>query len=170
MGNKRPREAEHARVSGERTIGELGQLPVETARQIVSKLANLVFDDVKVVHQPFRRRCDRSLFTDRTRDGAVGGEKDATVAPQPPRQSAAPAALDRVSLCFSETLGVLFEALEAEELGANRLFQLVPRNGGTKQAESKSPGEGGSLQFSDPNSLDRIVSLAIREALRPFPA
>ena len=62
---------------------------------------------------------------------------------------------------------MLLEPLEAEELGANRLFQLVPRNGGATQAEPRLPAEGRSLQFSDPKSLDRIVSLALREALRP---
>ena len=62
VGDKGPGHAEHPRISGERPVGELGQLPVVARRQIVADLADLLFDDVIVVDQPFRRRRDRASF------------------------------------------------------------------------------------------------------------
>ena len=57
--DERPRNAEHARIPGERTDAELGQLPVVARRQVVTHLANLFVDEIVIVEQPFGRRRDR---------------------------------------------------------------------------------------------------------------
>ena len=59
-GRQKPRRAEHARISGERTVSELRQLPVIARRQVVADLADLLLDEMIVVEQPFGRRGDRA--------------------------------------------------------------------------------------------------------------
>ena len=72
VGDEGPGQAEHARISGERSVGQLRQLPVVAGRQIGADFANLPFDEMIVVDQPFRRRRDRVPFVDRPGDGAIG--------------------------------------------------------------------------------------------------
>ena len=60
-----PGEAEHARIAGERPVGELGQLAVVARRQVVADLADLLFDEVVVVEQPFGGRRDGPALVDR---------------------------------------------------------------------------------------------------------
>ena len=63
------RERVDARVSGERTVGELRQLEVVLSRKVLANLADLILDDVMVVAQPvFRADCRRVL-----RDGRRSG-------------------------------------------------------------------------------------------------
>ena len=51
-----PRDPEDARIAFQRAIGELGQLPIESARQVIANFANLLFDDMKVIDQPLGGR------------------------------------------------------------------------------------------------------------------
>ena len=53
MGDIGPGQTENPRVSGELTLGQLGQLAVIAGWQIVADLAQLLFDQVKVVQKPF---------------------------------------------------------------------------------------------------------------------
>ncbi len=53
MRDERPGNAEHPRIAGERPVGEFRQLAVVTGRQVVANLADLFFDEVIVVQQPF---------------------------------------------------------------------------------------------------------------------
>ena len=72
VGDEGPGEAEHARIAGERTVGQLRQLPIVAGRQIGADFANLPFDEVIVVDQPLGGRRDargahRSLWRSRGR-------------------------------------------------------------------------------------------------------
>jgi len=46
------------------TTFELGKLAVVTGREVVPYLVQLALHEMKVVHQPFRRGGDHSLFPD----------------------------------------------------------------------------------------------------------
>jgi len=70
VSDEGPCHAEHPRKAGERTSGQLRQLPVVAGRQIVADLADLLFDEVIVVEQPLGGRSDRTAFPDR---GGGGG-------------------------------------------------------------------------------------------------
>ena len=60
-----PGDAEHARKSGERSVGELGQLAIEARRQVLADLADLFFDHVVVVEHPLGGRRDAATFVHR---------------------------------------------------------------------------------------------------------
>ena len=111
-----PGQAVDARIALERAAGELGQLAVEARRQVLPDLAELILDDVEVVHEPLGRGRDRSLFADRARDRAVGGEQDLPVLLKAGEQEppAALAGVDRV--LRRQALRELLEALGGKEL------------------------------------------------------
>ena len=119
--DERPGEPVDARVAFERTVGELGQLTIESARQIVPDLPQLLVHDVEVVDQPFRGRRDGSLLPDGPGDDAVGFAQDAAVVLHPRQEWAAPRRA-RDGLGGGQTLGVLLESLDAEQLRTDRLF------------------------------------------------
>ena len=125
MGDEGPGQAEHARISGERPVGELRQLPVIAGRQIGADLADLLLDEMIVVDQPFRRRRDRAALVDRLGDRAIGVEQHRRVVGEPARQRMALGRLRRHRLRDREAPRVLLEALDAEELFANGL-SIVP--------------------------------------------
>ena len=126
--DERPGQAEDARIALEGPFRELGQLAIEAAREIVADLADLLLDDVEVVDQPLGGRRDGAFLADRRADGAIRGEQHPAVVAQPLRQRPTGAGPRRHALGSREALGMLLEALDAEELGADRLFG-VPRDG-----------------------------------------
>ena len=125
MRDEGPGEAEDARIAGERSRGQLGKLPVVGRRQIVTDLADLLLDEVIVVEQPFGGGGDRAALVDRAGDGAIRAEQSRFVLLQaggerpPVRRSRGD------GLGHRETLGMLLETLDAEELLADGLF-VVP--------------------------------------------
>lgn len=123
--HERPGQSEHARIPGERPIRQLGQLAIIAAWEILSDFPNLVLDDVEVVDQPLGRRSDRAVLADGGGDGAVRAEQHPPVVAKARRQCSAPGGPGRHALRGGETLGVLLEALDAEELTADRLCGIA---------------------------------------------
>jgi hypothetical protein len=119
MRNEGPGNAEDARIACQRPVGELGKLAVEAGRKIVLDLADLFVDDVKIVDQPFRRRRDRTVLVGRLRQRAIGTEQDLAIVAQPGGERVPGSRSWRDPLCGREGLRVLFEALDAEEFGAD---------------------------------------------------
>ena len=73
VGDERPGNAEHTRITGKRTFAQFRQGAVIAGRQIVLDLANLLVDDIKIVEHPFGRGLDGAAGGCRMRDGAIGG-------------------------------------------------------------------------------------------------
>ncbi len=90
-------------------------------------LANLFFHDVKVVDQPLGRWRDEPFLTDGLGDRAIRLEQHPAVVPEPCRQRPTGSGPWRDALSSREALGMLLEALDAEELRADRLFG-IPRD------------------------------------------
>ena len=111
MGNEGPGQTEYPWIPGERSGGELRQLPVVTGRQIGADLANLLFDQIIIVDQPFRRRRDRAPLVDRLGDIAIGMEQRRGVVGKPARQRMTFGRLRRDWLCEREAPRVLLQAL-----------------------------------------------------------
>ena len=79
VGDVRPRQPEHARVSVEVAAGELRELPVVVGREVVADLPELLVDDREVVDQPLGGRGDRAFVLDRLCQHPICLDQDATV-------------------------------------------------------------------------------------------
>ena len=119
VGDEGPGQAEHPRISRERPVGELRQLPIIAGRQGGADFANLPFDEVVVVDQPFGRRRDGAALVDRSGDRAVGVEQYGSVVGEPVGQRMTPGRLRRDRLRDREASRVLLQAFDAEQLLAN---------------------------------------------------
>ena len=129
VGHEGPGDAKHPRVSHEGSARELWQLPVEARRQILADVADLRFNEMVIVEQPFRGRSDGALFAHRPSDGAIGREQHGFVVAQPCAERWATYRLRCDLLCDGEAGRMLLETLDAEELCAQELVIVPGRNG-----------------------------------------
>ena len=88
--------------------------------------ADLFFDEMKIVEQPFRRRRDRAFASIRLGHELIGVQEDAFVLVQ-----ASDEFVGRRPGCQfvgrRHRFGVPFELFDIEEFRAQRLFFFVPR-------------------------------------------
>jgi hypothetical protein len=117
--DERPGDAENARVSRQRPDRELREFPVVALRKVLADLADLRFDDVVVVGEPFGRRRDRAALADGCRDRTVRGQQHDAVVPQTRAQRLHGRRARRHGLGSGQRLGMLLEPLDAEQLGAD---------------------------------------------------
>ena len=129
MRDVSPRDAENARVPFQRSVGELGQLPVISARQVVANLANLLFDDVKIVDQPLRRRRDRALLANGAGNVAIRLEQCPPVVAHARRNRPAAPRVAGDALRDGERLAVLFKPLDAEQFGTDQFVGMREAGG-----------------------------------------
>ena len=83
VGDKSPGEAEHAGISCERAICQLRQLPIIAWRQSGADFADLPFDQIVIVDQPFGSRGNRAALIDCFGDRAVGVEQNGSIIGEP---------------------------------------------------------------------------------------
>jgi hypothetical protein len=121
VGDESPCEAEDSGVAFEMSLGKFRQVPVEAGVQIALDLTELLFHDVEVVDDPFRRGRDRALLVESTSDRAISGEQYASVLCYPWRD-AGPSAPGRDAVRSREAPRMLFQSLGPEKFRANRLF------------------------------------------------
>jgi hypothetical protein len=88
--------------------------------------ANLLFDNVIIVEQPFGRRRNGAALADRGCGGAIRFEQDGRIVPQPGDERSAGYRYRGVLGCC-EALGMLFETLDTEELLADGFFVIPGR-------------------------------------------
>ena len=119
MRNKGPGQAEYARIAGERSIGELGQLPIVAGRQRGADFANLPLDEVIIIDQPIGCGCMRASLIDCSDDHTISVEQYGTIIGEATGQGMALAPRRDDRLRNRETSRMLFETLDAEQLGAD---------------------------------------------------
>ncbi len=124
MGDERPGHPEHARVALKRPARELRQHSIETGREILADLADLLFNEVVVIEQPLGGRRDRPTFPRGRRNSPIGGEQHQLVVAQPRAQRPAGCRSARDLLRGGEASRMLLEALNAEELFAQDLATI----------------------------------------------
>src|SRR5258708_19954154 len=115
MGDKSPGQSEDAGIALERPIGQFRQLAVETGRQITPDVADLRFDDRKIIEQPFGGRRDRAIVANRLTDAQIRITQGCAVVFEPDRQLALAARFWRHRLRGGETLGMLLEPPYAQQ-------------------------------------------------------
>jgi len=108
--------------------GQLRQLAVVVRRKIVADLAELFLDDMEVVDKPLRRRCDGAFILDRAGEGTIGLQEDTPVLANPAGNGMSRAGLGRDWLGCRQRLAVLFQALDAEQLGDDWLVVSPARD------------------------------------------
>ena len=127
VGDVSPCHSENPGIADERTVGQLRQLPVVPGGKVGANLADLLFDDVEVVEQPFRGRSNGSSRVDGARYVAVRVKQHPLVLRKARSERRPPPPMSRNRLGGGKSRGVLFQALDAEELGADGIL-VVPRD------------------------------------------
>src|SRR5207237_4770715 len=79
VGDQRKREGINTRIVLERTVAEFRQLVIVTLRQVLANLAHLLFDDMKIVDQPFGGRRDDMLVANRFGQGFISSDQLASI-------------------------------------------------------------------------------------------
>jgi hypothetical protein len=116
-----PGQAEYARIAPKGVLRELGELAVESAREILPDLADHRVDDVKVVDEPFRGRSGHPFVADHRRDLSVALEERARAVPYGGRQAATGLAVGKNTLA-RDALRMFLEALRAEQVCPDRIL------------------------------------------------
>ena len=124
MRDEGPRNAENARVAFERAVGQFGELAIEIWGKVVMNFPHLLFNDVKVVEQPFGGGRDGAPCGHRARDAAVRLDEDFGIVFDPGEKPAPSGRLKRDPLGRREALGMLLQAFDAEEFGPDRVFRI----------------------------------------------
>ena len=109
-----PRQREDARVAGVLPVGQLRQLEVVLARQILADGAHLILDDVVVVAQPVFRG-DRLRGSRRGGQEVVGLVEELRVLVEQGNQRAAARRIGRELVNRGQRRRVRFELLLAEQ-------------------------------------------------------
>ena len=148
VGDVRPRQPEHPRVAVEMAAGQLRELAVVVAREVVADLAELLVDDREVVDEPLGGRRDRAFVLDRLRQHPIRLDQHATVVGDAGR-IAMPRSVRAVARVWAaaSVRGVLFQAFDAEQFGDDRLLDVrfrvavapACRRDGERTAGSSSP-------------------------------
>jgi hypothetical protein len=158
MSDEGPRHAEHPRIARERSGGQLRQLPVVAGRQIVANLADLLFDEVVVVEQPLRGRCNGATLADRSCNGAIRFQQNRLVVLQSGGERSPGRRPRGNGLGRRKALGMLLEALDTKELLADGLF-VIPWRGlrrapeGPKNRRSQPGSSAPRLRGMRPSAL-----------------
>ena len=122
--DERPRHAEDAGITRERTGDEFRKLAVVAGRQISADLTDLGFDQMKIVDQPLSRRRDLAPIVDRLHDRSIGRQEDSGIVGKSGSQRQATARTGSDRLRDRETLGMRLKALNAEQFLADRLLAI----------------------------------------------
>src|SRR5438128_1208605 len=159
MRNEGPRDAEHPRISSERSVGQLRQLPIVAGRQIVTNFADLLFDKVVIVKQPLGGRRHRVPLAGRASDGAVCFEENRLVVLQPHREGSAGHRPRGRLLGRGKALGMLLQTFDAEKFLVDGIFSLPRGSGWTSSEGAKDRRYQVGLSAADARILSRALRL-----------
>jgi hypothetical protein len=104
--------------------GDFRQQAVVAFREVILDPPELFVHDVEVVEEPLLGRCDLALRPGCLDDVPVGGHQRLAVLTDPGEEIAPFARLVGGALSGGQTLGVLLQPFDAEDLGADRFFHL----------------------------------------------
>ena len=83
MGHQCPGNAINAGIARQHTFGQLGQFPIITFGQVDVDIADLLFDHMKIIQEPFRRRRDGMLLMYRLGNVFIGIEQHPAILAHP---------------------------------------------------------------------------------------
>ena len=126
MGDEGPGDAEHPGIAREWPSGELGELAIVARRQIRMNLMDLLFHEVIIVDQPFRRGRYGATVIDRLYRGTIRVEQRRPVVGESPRQRLPLGRSRRHDLRDRKAARMVLEPLNAEQFLANGAL-AIPR-------------------------------------------
>ncbi len=129
VGDEGPRDPEDLWISGEVSVGEFRQLIIIARRQIAPDLADLLFDEMKIVEQPFGGRREGVPVARGIGNDSVGLGEDLCVLGKPPRYRPAGGGTGHNLLGCSQALCMGLKTLDAEKLRADRFFRRLWKTG-----------------------------------------
>ena len=115
------RDVVHARQPGRRPVQQARQLPAVALRQVPLGHADLFFDQVEVVEEPFPGRRDPAVRIDRRRQQVAGSRQDAFILRQP-GQKPVPNPSRTQPVRARQGLAVLLHLFAAEQFRTQRRF------------------------------------------------
>ena len=116
MRHIRPGKPEYPGISCQMPVRKLGQLAIIARRQIFGDLAQLQFDQMEIVQQPFRRRGDGLTLLHHRSAGVIGIQQDADIVLQPPGQRRNTQRQRCNGLRRRQRFRVMFQSLCAEQV------------------------------------------------------
>lgn len=116
MSDRFERKVIHTRKFGGRSVRQTGQFAAVALGQMPLGRANLLFDQVEVVEQPFRGRRDPTVRRHRRSQQITNFYEDAFVLAQPCQQVVGAARCQPVN--ERKFLSVLLQLVGAEQLGS----------------------------------------------------
>ncbi len=147
MGHVGPGQPIDSRVSHEVALGDLRQQAVVATREVVADRPELFVHDEEVVEEPLLGRRDLALLPDRLHDVPVGGQKHASVLADPGEEILSSGRLLGTALGGGQAFAVLLQALDAEELGADRFIHLSGCDDGVDGAHFELPPASSSHRY-----------------------
>ena len=137
VGHERPGDAKDPRITREGASRQFGKLPVISGWQIVPDLANLRFDEVIIVEQPFGGGYDAAPAFEFCGTGAIGLEQYGRVVVEPALEGNDARRTRGHDLRGGKAFGVKFKPLDAEQVFPDRL-RIVPQRLWRPAAEDHS--------------------------------
>ena len=130
VGNQLQRQIINTRKSSRVTSSQTWQLPAVAAREVSTRLANLLLDQIEIVEQPGFGRYDPLARRRGCRDDIVGRKQNPCVVRQPRQQSVrARVRVDSIPTCQGDrvTLQLLnTEQLRTQQIGIPRTVLRLP--------------------------------------------
>ena len=159
MRDERERDGVNARIALQLAAHQLGQFPVVASGEVFADFAQLLFDDMEIIDQPFGGGRDGTLFANGLGERAVGRDQLPPVLFEARQESSATARPLRHHMLRGERRGVLFETLDAEQLFANR--RLVARLRSAARAPEQESQKWCGAHPSQPRGFDRRTACGV---------
>ena len=160
MRDRFERKIVDTRKLGRGPLRQPGKLAAVPLGQVPLGRADLLFDQVEIVEQPFRGGRDAAIGRDRCRQQAANFDQDAFVLGQPCQQLVG-RATRRQPVRDREVLAVLLHLIGAEQLRSQRRLFHGVFPGGLGAAEACRDIEQ-SLKNRSPAHVQFILYLAVK--------
>ena len=148
-----PSQTQHPRIARKGAVDQFRQMSVIADRQIVFDLAQLLFDNVKVVQQPFGGGRDRLTGVQSLCTRPIGGKQGSGVVLDPADQTGhSHRAPPRHSLSGGQGQGMMLQTLDPEKIGPDR------RGVGPKVGAWASPAPSGKERVQSHTAVTSSIS------------
>jgi hypothetical protein len=121
MGDQSQGDRVNSRIILQLTVSEFGKLVVVTLGEVFANFAELLFDNMKIINEPFGSRRDRTAAAYRFYESTISGNEFSAVVLEPGQQTG-PTLLPNDSVFGGKNLRVLLETFDAEHLLTDRLL------------------------------------------------